>query len=71
MTDGKRTMKILTPLRAMRAKCLDCSGGELKQVRECPIQTCALWPYRMGKRPETTKTQSMKRTNSRREAHQS
>lgn len=41
----------LTPIRAIRAKCLDCSGGQPKEVRLCPIKNCALWPYRMGKRP--------------------
>lgn len=55
MTDRKRTVRVLTPMKAIRKKCLDCSGGELKQVRECPIKTCTLWPYRMGKRPETVK----------------
>lgn len=35
---------------AIRAKCLDCSCGQPKEVRLCPMTTCALWPYRMGKR---------------------
>ena len=44
-------MEIQRPLKAMRSKCLDCSGGQPKEVRLCPIPTCTLWPYRMGKRP--------------------
>ncbi len=44
-------MKILTPIKAMRAKCLDCCGGIAKEVRECSIIKCPIWPYRMGKRP--------------------
>jgi hypothetical protein len=44
-------MKPLTPIRAIRAKCLDCTCQQLKEVRECRITTCALWPYRLGKRP--------------------
>jgi hypothetical protein len=44
-------MEILTPIKAIRAKCVDCSGGQLGEVRLCPVTTCALWPYRMGKRP--------------------
>ena len=24
----------------------------MKEVRLCPVITCALWPYRMGKRPD-------------------
>lgn len=44
-------MKHLTPVKAIRAKCLDCCCGEPKRVRECSISSCTLWPYRMGKRP--------------------
>ena len=44
-------MKVLTPIKAMRAKCIDCCCGQLKAVRLCPSTTCWLWPYRMGKRP--------------------
>ena len=43
----------LTPVKAIRAKCLDCSGQQPKEVRHCPVTNCALWPYRMGKRPKT------------------
>jgi len=45
-------MEVLTPIKAIRAKCIDCSGGQLSEVRLCPVTTCALWPYRMGKRPK-------------------
>lgn len=45
-------MKVLTPLKAIRAHCIECSGGEKKEVRECPIVRCTLYPYRMGKRPQ-------------------
>jgi hypothetical protein len=44
-------MKPLTPMRAIRAKCLDCACQQPKEVRECRITTCALRPYRLGKRP--------------------
>ena len=40
-----------TPIQAIRAKCLDCSYGEPKEVRLCPVKNCPLWPYRMGRRP--------------------
>ncbi len=43
----------VTPMKAIRAKCLDCSGGSPKEVRLCLIHTCSLYPYRFGKRPET------------------
>ena len=44
--------KILTPLKAIRAKCLDCCCGNKKEVRECTLEKCTLHPYRMGKRPK-------------------
>lgn len=44
-------MEVLTPIKVMRAKCVDCSGGQLSEVRLCPVTTCVLWPYGMGKRP--------------------
>jgi hypothetical protein len=44
----------LTPIKAIREKCLDCSGGSRQEVRLCPITRCALWPYRLGKRPAST-----------------
>ena len=43
--------KKLTPIKAIRAKCLDCSGYQPKEVRLCPVRDCHLWPYRMGRRP--------------------
>ncbi|MBP3897147.1 MAG: hypothetical protein J6D57_04845 [Mogibacterium sp.] len=45
-------MAKLTPIKAIRAKCVDCSGGELREIRECPMTKCPIWPYRMGKRPK-------------------
>jgi len=46
--DGKGGLKTkeLTPLKAIRAKCLDCSGGNAQEVRKCPVKTCPLWPFR-------------------------
>lgn len=45
-------METLRPMKAIRAKCLDCTCQQPKEVRLCPIITCALWPYRLGKRPK-------------------
>lgn len=44
-------MARLTPIKAIRAKCLECSGGQVKEVRVCPIKRCVLYEYRMGHRP--------------------
>ena len=38
-------------LRAIREKCLDCSGGMASEVRDCLVQTCALYPFRMASNP--------------------
>jgi hypothetical protein len=44
--------KILTPIKAIRSKCLDCSCGQIVEIRNCPIKDCSLYPYRMGRRPK-------------------
>ena len=43
--------KRLTPIKAIRAKCLDCSNGSPHEVTHCPIVRCPLYPYRLGKNP--------------------
>ena len=35
-------MKEVSPMKAIRQKCLDCSCGQLTEIRECPIKDCAL-----------------------------
>ena len=40
----------MTPLKAIRARCVDCCDGELATVRHCDFkEECPLWPFRMGK----------------------
>ena len=46
-------MAKLTPIKAIRAKCLDCSNGQFKEIRLCPVKTCALYGYRLGHRPKS------------------
>lgn len=48
----------MTPLQAIKAKCLDCSGGELNEVRHCPKEDCALHPFRRGKKPKEARQYS-------------
>jgi len=43
--------KRLVPVRAIRAKCLDCCGGQQREVRLCTATQCALWAYRPGTAP--------------------
>ena len=47
-------MSITSPLPAIRAKCIDCCGGSVADVRECHITRCALHPFRMGRNPFRT-----------------
>ncbi len=45
-------MKVLTPIKAIRAKCLDCCVGQFIEVKMCTCETCPLYPYRLGHRPK-------------------
>ena len=49
--DGKKTKK-LTAMSALREKCLQCSNWQSKEVQLCPIEDCALYPFRFGKYPK-------------------
>ena len=40
-----------SPLRAIRAKCLDCSCYQVSEVGLCEAIKCPLWPFRAGKHP--------------------
>lgn len=42
---------ILTPVKAIRAKCLDCCCGSSTEVKLCPCTGCPLYPYRTGHNP--------------------
>lgn len=46
---------ITNPIKAIRAKCLECNCENPNGVRECPITDCALYPFRFGKNPYRTK----------------
>lgn len=41
----------MTPLRAIRLRCLDCCAGDSKMVKTCPCEDCSLWVFRFGKNP--------------------
>ena len=46
-----KSMKKLTPMKAIRKKCLDCMASSAKEVRLCPIEDCSLYLYRFGRNP--------------------
>ena len=50
--DVLRTLHVPeNPVKAIRAKCIDCSGGSATEARKCVAFRCPLWPFRMGRNP--------------------
>lgn len=43
------------PVKAIRAKCLDCCCFQPVEVEKCPAKRCPIWPFRFGKNPYRTK----------------
>lgn len=41
----------MTPIKAIRAKCLDCCCGSSDEVKACPCTNCPLYEFRFGKNP--------------------
>lgn len=44
----------MSPLRALRLRCVDCCAGSAHEVRLCVSVTCPPWPFRMGSNPWRT-----------------
>ncbi len=42
---------LTNPVKAIRAKCLDCCCGQQNEVKLCPAKDCPCWPFRFGKNP--------------------
>ena len=42
--------EIRNPVKAIRAHCLSCAYSA-KEVELCPVEACALHPFRLGKNP--------------------
>lgn len=49
--------KKISPMKAIRLKCIDCCGGILIEVKACSSLKCPLWKYRLGLHPNTEKNQ--------------
>lgn len=49
------TPVIKNPVKAIRAKCLDCCCGHPSEVAICTATKCPLFPFRYGKNPYRTK----------------
>jgi len=37
--------RTLTPMTAIRAKCMECSNFQYSEINRCPVTDCALWVY--------------------------
>lgn len=37
-----------SPLKRIKAKCIDCSAYQWKEVKLCPVKDCPLWDMRNG-----------------------
>ena len=63
-------MTIKSPIKAIRAFCLQCLGGSAADVKTCTVEHCALWHFRHGKnpyrKPPTEKQREAGRKNARR-----
>jgi hypothetical protein len=43
--------KPMSPLAALRARCVDCCNNSASEVRLCTATKCPSWPFRMGSSP--------------------
>lgn len=48
--------KVKNPKTAIRARCIQCCNGQMKEVQLCPCTGCALHPFRMGINPFNKRT---------------
>lgn len=51
-------MEIKSPLKSIRAKCLECSNQQKGEVLNCHITDCSLYPFRLGKNPNRKRNKS-------------
>ena len=40
-----------TPIKSIRAYCIECGDSTYSEVRRCQMFDCSLYPYRFGRRP--------------------
>ena len=50
-------------LQAIRRKCLDCSCFQPSEVRECLLSTCDLWPFRLGRDPDPSRSRGFAKSS--------
>ena len=43
--------RMVSPLAAIKRKCLDCSAGNVYEAQNCQCTGCAIYPFRFGRNP--------------------
>lgn len=56
--EKKYLARAVTPLKAIRGKCVQCQGGKVKEIAKCQVTDCALHPFRMESNPFRKKSGS-------------
>lgn len=59
--------KKMSPLKAIKTKCLECSNNQIGEVRNCTITDCALYPFRKGHNPYIHKNLTEEQKNAARD----
>jgi hypothetical protein len=54
--EARYMSKIKNPKTAIRARCIQCCCGQVREVERCRIESCALHPFRMGQNPFNKRT---------------
>ena len=57
----------MSPLKAIRARCLDCCGYQENEVAACTAVNCPSWPFRTGTNPWRKPASLTRREAARRE----
>ncbi len=50
-TNAKCSKINITPIKAIRKKCMECTDNSYVDIRYCQIEDCPLYKYRMGTNP--------------------
>lgn len=48
-------MATVSPIKALRLRCLECCAGQRDEVKLCECTKCPSWPYRFGKKTDGMK----------------
>jgi hypothetical protein len=54
----------MTPVQAIRKKCLDCCCGSAHEVKACQLIACTLHPFRLGRNPNRKGVSNLKSAQS-------